>query len=141
MDRKRFAIAVHYRQVADEDVSRVETAFGRVHERFDRLRKTGGKKVFELRPAIHWDKGRAIRWLLSELGLDRADVLPVYVGDDETDEDAFRALYGRGIGILVADRSQHSMAAYRLAGPGQVEALLRHLVETEKGKAADRMEG
>jgi hypothetical protein len=61
-----------------------------------------------------------VLWLLGELGLDRPDVLPVYIGDDETDEDAFAALAGRGIGILVADRAQDHPCRYRLESPDAV---------------------
>jgi trehalose 6-phosphate phosphatase len=133
LERKRFAIAVHYRQVAEEDVERVESAVDVVQARFSHLRKTGGKKVFELRPDIEWDKGRAIRWLLSQLGLGIPDVLPIYIGDDLTDEDAFRALRGRGIGILVSEHPQPSAAAYRLNDTDEVAALLRHLIDSEAG--------
>ncbi|MCU0835338.1 MAG: trehalose-phosphatase [Gammaproteobacteria bacterium] len=131
LERKRFAIAVHYRQVAEEDAPRVGSAVEAVRERFEGLRRTGGKKVFELRPDIDWDKGRAVRWLLAELGLDGPDVLPVYIGDDLTDEDAFEALHGRGIGILVAERPQPSAADYRLEDTDRVAELLRHLIDTE----------
>lgn len=131
LERKRFAIAVHFRQVMERDVERVEAAVEAVHGRFEQLRRTGGKKVFELRPDIDWDKGRAVRWLLAELGLDSPDVLPIYIGDDLTDEDAFEALRGRGVGILVAERPQLSAADYRLNDTDQVAALLRHLVDTE----------
>jgi trehalose 6-phosphate phosphatase len=93
LERKRFAVAVHYRQVSEEDLKRVESAVGRVRTCFSRLRRTGGKKVIELRPNIDWDKGRAIRWLLTKIGLDGPDVLPIYLGDDLTDEDAFHALH------------------------------------------------
>lgn len=133
VERKRFAIAVHYRQVSEEDAERVQSAVARTDSAFPRLRRTGGKKVFELRPDIDWDKGRAVRWLLSELGLDSPDVLPIYIGDDETDEDAFRALGDQGIGILVAERPQPSAADYRLADTTRVAELLRHLVESERG--------
>jgi trehalose-phosphatase len=119
---------VHYRQAAAADVPRVESAVDEVIEHHPRLRKTGGKKVFELRPAIEWDKGRAVSWLIAELGLDRPDVLPIYIGDDLTDEDAFRVLLGRGLGILVARGPQPSLATYRLTEPDQVRDLLLHLV-------------
>jgi alpha,alpha-trehalase len=131
LERKRFATAVHYRQVAEGDVPRVESAVAAVHGHFEHLRRTGGKKVFELRPDIDWDKGRAVRWLLAELGLDGPDVLPVYIGDDLTDEDAFEALHGRGVGILVAPEPQVSAADYRLNDTDKVAALLRHLADTE----------
>ncbi len=131
VERKRFAISVHYRQVADQDHARVRTAVEAVHSQSPRLRLTRGKKIHELRPDIDWNKGRAIRWLLAALELDGPDVLPIYIGDDETDEDAFRALRGQGLGILVADRPRPSAADYRVRDAEAVTALLRELVATE----------
>jgi trehalose-phosphatase len=129
IERKRYAIAVHYRLVADGDVGAVERAFDAVLSQVGSLRRTAGKKVFEMRPKLEWDKGKAVLWLLGELGLDRPDVLPVYIGDDETDEDAFAALAGRGIGILVADAPQETHAEYRLESPDAVGEFLRRLAD------------
>ena len=45
----------------------------------------------EIRPVIDWDKGRALQYLLDTLGFeDSSNVLPIYIGDDKTDEDAFK---------------------------------------------------
>jgi trehalose 6-phosphate phosphatase len=57
--------------------------------------------VYEIQPKIDWDKGKAVLYLLHALGLDRDDVVPIYLGDDITDEDGFKALAGRGIGVFV----------------------------------------
>ncbi len=57
--------------------------------------------VFEVQPKLDWDKGKAVLYLLEALELDGDDIVPFYVGDDITDEDAFRALAGRGIGVFV----------------------------------------
>jgi trehalose-phosphatase len=135
LERKRFAIAVHFRQVAEVDVDRVEAAVDEVVERFPRLRKTYGKKIFELRPRIDWDKGRAVLWLLQALRLEGEHVLPFYLGDDTTDEDAFAALRDRGIGILVADSVCLTAARYLLRDPNDVRRFLRRLVTTLKGGA------
>jgi trehalose-phosphatase len=132
LERKRFALVVHYSDQDGGSVGRVESAVRLVQARFPRLQKTGGKEVFELLPDIDWDKGRVVSWLLSELGLDNSDVLPIYIGDDVTDEGAFRALRVSGLGILVADRPQPSAATYRVSDTDQVTALLRYIVETEK---------
>ena len=76
----------------DEDDARVGEVASAVDDVLagnKRLVKGLGKKVFEIKPALPWDKGRAVRWLLAQLGLDSPDVLPIYIGDDLTDEDAF----------------------------------------------------
>lgn len=131
LERKRFAVAIHYRQVAASEVDRVRCVVRQVQARHARLRMAGGKRVFELRPDVDWDKGRAALWLRSALGLDRRDVLPIYFGDDQTDEDAFAALREFGVGILVTDRPRRSAAHYRVPSPAAVLVLLRHLVETQ----------
>ena len=135
-ERKRFAIAVHYRRVADTDLVRVERAVAKTADGLPALRRSGGKKSFELRPAVDWDKGRAVRWLLSQLGLDGPDVLPIYVGDDDTDEDAFRALAERGgIGFLVAEAPQASAATFRLPDTDAVRGLMAYLTDAERDGA------
>lgn len=128
VERKRYAIAVHYRLVAPDDVGEVERGFDAVAASIPALRKTLGKKVFELRPRLDWNKGTAVLWLISALGLDGPDVTPFYIGDDDTDEDAFVALSGRGIAILVAERPQPTAASYTLASPKAVGEFLRRLV-------------
>ncbi len=130
VEPKRFAVAVHYRQVDDADIAAVEAAVDRVLRAVPELRKTHGKKVFELRPRFDWDKGKAVLWLLEALGLDRPEVLPFYLGDDTTDEDAFRALAGRGIGIFVGQPEAETAAAYRLDEPDDVGRLLDCLSDT-----------
>jgi alpha,alpha-trehalase len=135
VERKRFAIAVHFRQVAELDVDRVEAAVDEVVGRFPKLRKTYGKKIFELRPRIDWDKGKAVLWLLEALRLQGESVLPLYVGDDTTDEDAFAALAERSIGILVARAVCFTAARYVLRDPNDVARFLRGLIAMLKGGA------
>lgn len=127
VERKKFAIAVHYRLVAENEVERVERAAAAVAAEMTDLRRTAGKMVFELRPRIDWDKGRAVLWLLAALGLDRDDVVSLYLGDDDTDEDAFAALAGRGIGILVTEAARPTAAAYALADTEEVRRFLADL--------------
>jgi alpha,alpha-trehalase len=127
VERKRFAIAVHYRRVAGQDVGAVEDAVDEVIAQHDNLRKGHGKKVFQVQPRIDWNKGKAVRWLLERLELDRPDVLPVYVGDDITDEDAFRALSGWGLGIAVGDEDRRTAADFSLASPDEVQDFLHFL--------------
>jgi trehalose-phosphatase len=128
IERKRFAIAVHYRETAEDDVDAVEAAVDRVLDARPGLRKKGGKKIFELQPDVPWDKGRAVRWLLEQLKLATADVLPVYIGDDVTDEDAFVALSDIGLGIRVGSPDEPTAATYHLADVDELERFGRSLL-------------
>jgi len=130
LERKRFSIAAHYRNVNESDVPKVERAVSEVAARHRELRKMDGKKVHELLPDIDWDKGKAVLWLLENLGLERAKVRPIYIGDDRTDEDAFRALEKSGVGILVSEEPRPTAARYSLKDPAEVERFLRELVAT-----------
>ena len=130
VERKKFAIAIHYRQVADQDIGRVEEAVDGVRNSQPKLRKALGKKIFELQPDIDWHKGKAVRWLLKTLDLDRPDILPVFVGDDVTDEDAFRELRDDGLGVLVTDESKESAAHYTLRDPQELARWFKKLIDT-----------
>jgi len=129
VERKRFSIAAHYRNVNENDVPKVEQAVSEVATRDPTLRRINGKKVYELLPDVAWDKGKAALWLLETLGLESRSggIRPIYIGDDRTDEDAFRALEQRGIGILVSEQSQPTAASYSLKNPAEVERFLRAL--------------
>jgi trehalose 6-phosphate phosphatase len=132
VEPKRFAVAVHFRLVDEAHLPRIESAVDRVVTAHPGLRKAHSKKVFEVRPDLDWDKGRALLWILSALGLDRPDVLPLYLGDDVTDEDAFRALAdGRGIGIFVAEEPRETAAEYGLRDPGEVREFLGRVAGVE----------
>jgi len=133
VERKKFSIAAHYRKVAEENAGEVERAVDKVLENYPDLRKSSGKKVFELQPRIDWHKGKALLWLLDELELNRADVLPFYIGDDTTDEDGFRALRDRGVTIVVEEGSRSSEAQYKLASPDEVRKFLEKLASMLKG--------
>ncbi|HVL97987.1 MAG TPA: trehalose-phosphatase [Egibacteraceae bacterium] len=126
VERKKFAVAVHFRRADPEQLGRIEQAVDEVAAAVSGLRKTGGKKIFELRPDVEWHKGKALLWLLVTLDLDRPDVVPVYVGDDVTDEDAFAAIAERGIGIIVRGEDDHreTAAHYSLRDPDEVRSLL-----------------
>ncbi len=130
IERKRYSVAVHYRRVAEAEAGRVEEAVDTVLARHSELRKGSGKKVWELQPDIDWDKGHAVRWLMRELGLAGSDVLPFYLGDDTTDEDAFRVLADDGVGIVVrGDDQRTSAAAYALDDTDDVGAFLTGLAD------------
>ncbi|WP_299820985.1 trehalose-phosphatase [uncultured Jannaschia sp.] len=135
VERKKFAIAVHYRRVAEGEVDALRRAVEAVAAEHPELRQTGGKMILELRPRVDWDKGRAVLWLLEALGMGDDDVLPLYLGDDDTDEDAFAALAGRGIGILVSDTKRQTAAQYVLTDTDAAGAFLHDLASVLDGGA------
>jgi trehalose 6-phosphate phosphatase len=124
VENKTYSLSVHYRQVPPDRVAEVEGAVDRLLDDFPKLRKHLGKKVFEIRPRVDWNKGKAVLWLLEALHLEGPDVVAFYLGDDVTDEDAFRALAGRGIGILVTATPVPSAARYRLRDVDEVRLFL-----------------
>src|ERR687896_1273251 len=102
VELKRISIEAHYRLVSDEERPRVRKVVDTIlAEHPEDIKITPGKMVYEIQPKIEWDKGRAMLYLLETLDLDRDVVVPLYLGDDVTDEDAFEALADRGIGIFV----------------------------------------
>jgi len=111
VEPKHASVALHDRHVADADRPRVQELVDAVlAEHPGQLRVTPGKFVHEIQPKIDWNKGKAVDHLIGVLDLDHPDVVPIYLGDDVTDEDAFRALAERGgdgrepgVGILVID--------------------------------------
>jgi len=127
VEPKRFAVSIHFRQADERELPRIERAVDAAIASEPGLRKGHGKKLFEIRPDLDWDKGRALLWLLQALDLDRPEILPLYIGDDLTDEDAFRAIAGRGIGILVAEEPRETAADYQVRDTGEVVEVLWRL--------------
>ena len=122
--------AVHYRQVSREKVAAFKKEFFRAVQPFVSRKKVvlkKGKKVFDVMPPFLWNKGKAVLWLLKTVKSGgRGPVEAVYIGDDVTDEDAFRTLKGRGISIKVGGGKRTS-ADYSLKNTGQVVCFLRKL--------------
>lgn len=96
---KRYAITVHVRHVAAADKPAVAKQVMAVLAGEPTLRHMGGKEMHELRPDSDWHKGSAIAHLLTTGRYEGRT--PVFIGDDVTDEDGFRAVAGRGLGIRV----------------------------------------
>ena len=120
IERKPYAIAVHTRRAESEEARKGAGELARdVVDRFDHLILRGGKEIHELRPAIDWDKGAAVRQLVDLLP---GKPVPIYIGDDETDEDAFRAVRTLGgLGILVGTApGEETWADYTLRDPKEV---------------------
>lgn len=129
VERKRYSIAVHYRQVRKQQVAAVERAVNGARGRNARLRRARGNEVIELLPNLRWNEGAAVHWLMRTLDLDRAETLPICVGDDLTNDGVFRALVARGLGIVVRERPRPTLARYRLRNPVEVRVFLSTLAD------------
>ncbi|OEL26729.1 putative trehalose-phosphate phosphatase 8 [Dichanthelium oligosanthes] len=138
VENNKFCLSVHFRCVDEKSWSPLAEQVKAVLRDFPELKLTEGRKVLEIRPSIMWDKGKAVEFLLRSLGFDDddgSDVLPVYIGDDRTDEDAFKVLKkrGQGLGILVSKCPKETDASYSLQDPTEVmEFLIRLVVEWKR---------
>ncbi|ONI06707.1 hypothetical protein PRUPE_5G075400 [Prunus persica] len=132
VENHKFCASVHYRNVDEKNWSTIAQSVHDILKDYPRLRLTHGRKVLEVRPVIDWNKGKAVEFLLESLGLNgRDDVLPIYIGDDRTDEDAFKFLKKnkkRGYGILVSPVPKETSAFYSLKDPSEVMEFLKSLV-------------
>ncbi len=128
VERKRYSVSTHYRLVDARRAPAVEEVVADVARCYPELRRERGKKVFELRPDVSWDKGSAVAWLLGALSLDPGAA--ICIGDDETDEHAFELLNGCGIPIVVEQGDRPTSARYRVRDPREVTEVLDLLIET-----------
>jgi len=131
VEHKTCTVTVHYRQASLDQVPHIMAAFDEVASFFPGLRRTTGKMILELRPNIDWDKGKTLLWLLERLEATAGKHVPVYVGDDVTDEDAFRAIAGRGVGVHIGDPHDITAADYNLTDVREVLELFRALLALE----------
>lgn len=132
VERKRYSLSAHYRLVDPRDTIHVEKAVSAVLMRYPKLRREDGKMLYELRPDINWHKGSAVAWMLEATSNSASGA--IYIGDDETDENAFKLLSRTGIGILVGREHKQTDARYRVEDPRQViqllEGILSYLTES-----------
>ena len=133
VEDKGVSLSVHYRRVAPaarpgvRDVA-LRTGCGRAG-----VRCTEGKLAVELRPDVAWHKGEALRFIRGSLpGGEACPAL--FLGDDRTDEDAFRVLAGEDCGVVVAAEPPAGTAAGAyLASPREVIAFLAGLLPDADG--------
>jgi trehalose 6-phosphate phosphatase len=125
IEDKGYSLSIHYRLVSDDAVPGLEQALTAALTDFPRLKLRYGKRVFEVRPDVEWHKGKAVRHLMQTL--DVANALPIFIGDDVTDEDAFVELGDAGLGILVSESARPTAAGFRLNDTDEVRALLGYL--------------
>ncbi|KAL6986065.1 trehalose-phosphatase [Sarracenia purpurea var. burkii] len=131
VENHKFCASLHYRNVDEKNWPAIAQCVHDILKDYPRLQLTHGRRVLEIRPVINWNKGKAVEFLLESLGLNsHNDVLPIYIGDDTTDEDAFKFLRdgNRGYGIIVSSVPKETKAYFSLRDPSEVKQFLESLV-------------
>jgi trehalose 6-phosphate phosphatase len=132
MEDKGLTLSIHYRLLDKAKVGQFKDLFNRFMEEAGvagGILVTAGKMVYEIRPAVEWNKGQALRMLV-EAGAkpNRPDPLTMFLGDDWTDEDGFRAVKRTGgVSVFVGERVDDRSAKYFLKSPGEVAVLLEKI--------------
>ena len=125
---------MHYRLVKKSDIRKlkqlvIETVNPYIINK--KIKVTHGKKVIEIRPSVDWDKGALVSYLLKKWGQSTKDTapifLPIYIGDDKTDESAFKKLKKKGITVYVGSKNTTSNAEYYVRNVNEVFKFLRFL--------------
>lgn len=137
VENKGLSLSIHYRLAEECKAREIEKIMKQVTgsaEAAGQAKITSGKKVYEVRPAVTWNKGNAVKLIMKQCGKGgrNSGLLPIYLGDDLTDEDGFRIIenYGNSISIFVGDGEQQSTASYFLKSPEEVAAFLNMLIRT-----------
>ncbi|KAM4075471.1 hypothetical protein ACB094_10G172200 [Castanea mollissima] len=142
VEDNKFCLSVHYRCVNEENVGKLKEMVESTMEFYNDFRISEGKKVMEIHPIINWDKGRALQYLLDTLGFeDSSNVLPIYIGDDKTDENAFKMIksIGRGFPVAVSTTPKETEALYSLRDPTEVMSFLILLAKWKMGCALSKL--
>ena len=133
VEDKKETVSVHYRKVTGMTPGEIIKIISMVLDPYaEMFTITRGKKVYEVRPNIDWDKGKAVVKLSQLLDL-KTKPLKIYIGDDQTDEDAFKVLGKDDISIRVGYKKD-SKAQYFCKGSSEVLRFLKKLVMLNNSK-------
>ena len=129
---KGLSVSLHYRFATPSQKKRIHEAYLKIIRPFLATGKIivfPGKKIHEVKPNLPWNKGNAVEWLLSHEAQKKKGegLLPVYLGDDVTDEDAFRVLADKGVAVRIGKARGVSHARYFLRNIDEVLSFLKRL--------------
>jgi len=136
IEDKGKTLSIHYRLAGKKESSKIKEMISKaVSASVKRhlVRITDGKKVVEIRPPVYWDKGNAVAWLLKKLakGPKAGRTLPIYIGDDKTDEDAFKALRRKGLTVHVGSRADTN-ARFKIKDAKTAHEFLKKLLAVKR---------
>lgn len=133
IEDKKLTLSLHYRLVNEAQCNRLNEIFNEITREYlayDRIRITSNKKTYDIRPAVNWDKGKAIEYIVKALFPTNQPFL-LAIGDDKTDYDSFRAVNtAKGISVFVGDADIKAPACYFLRSPGEVYKILLMIQDT-----------
>jgi trehalose-phosphatase len=130
LENKGYTLSVHYRLA-----NRIwrQKALQLLTQKLKPFKNQGlvlinqGKAVWEIKPAVEWDKGSAVVWVLKQPEFKGR--WPLYIGDDKTDQDAFRTIRNCGIGVSVGPVREKGFAHYTIGNPEGVYRFLKKLLD------------
>ena len=136
IEDKGLTLSVHYRLVDTKDTWLVKTIYHETLVHYivsNKVKIRPGKKVLEIRPPLEWDKGKIVLWLLArrKFILNGEPYVPIYIGDDITDEDVFRALKNTGLTVFVGD-PENSHAKCYLRNTQEVTEFLEQILKIKR---------
>ena len=137
IEDKGYCLTLHYRLANENDIPAIVSKFyfaTFIDEFRKNIQTKFGKMTREIRPPILWNKGMTALWLLEQQssvlkGKDMR-VMPIYIGDDLTDEDAFQVLRNKGLTIFVG-KPKSTQARFYLKDNQEVEKFLELILKNK----------
>lgn len=131
LEDKQFTLSIHYRNASTNAGRKVRAALQQIiRDTSASFSITHGKKVLEIRPTRLWNKGYAVKKFLAASRTPSSATV-IYIGDDTTDEDAFRMLRSSAISVVVG-RNKNSHARYYFRNQKEVLKFLRIILKTPR---------
>ena len=132
-EQKPGCLAVHWRGMEEEIIKNIEKE---VNDRWSSIAQEFGLQLKEFDGGLELrvpgrNKGDVVKTVITEMD---KSVFAAYLGDDLTDEDAFQAIKGMGLGILVREEFRPTAAELWLQPPGELRGFLSHWLKTVRGK-------
>ncbi|MBI3319817.1 MAG: trehalose-phosphatase [Candidatus Omnitrophica bacterium] len=142
IEDKGLTLSVHYRAVASGEMLPLRNGFYAVVRPYlekRQVRVDTGTGVFEVQPPVRWNKSTMVKWLMARCMAAEpgTSVLPIYVGDDHTDEEAFEAFASHGITVSVGPSSPFTRAQYHVSSTEEVRDLLKEVLAVWKTKPGE----
>jgi len=135
IEDKGVTVSLHYRLADKKDMPQVNDIFKKTVQPYVRrglVKINPAKMVYEVRPPVDWDKGKAIQWIFERYKASSGskNIVPVFIGDDSPDEPAFVAVRKEG-GITVrVGNAPVSRAEYYVRSIKEVPEFLEMLLKS-----------